>query len=92
MNWFTSEPVSTESVLQTALPLLETFAALLAIIAIFVLVVAVLHLILAIRSTDSRFNSCPFRVEKLRGNHLSMPNQPMKRLQALHPRGWLFTR
>ena len=93
MNWFTSEPVSTESVLRTALPLLEAFAALLAIIAIFTLVIAILHMILAIRSTDSGFNSCPFRVEKVRGNHLSpTPAARMRRLHAFHLSSWLFTR
>jgi len=71
MNWFISQSVSTESMLQTGLPLLEAFAALLGIIAILTLVIAVLHTILAVRTTNSRVNSCPFRVEKVRGNHLS---------------------
>lgn len=89
MNWFAPEPVSTESMIQTGLPLLEAFAALLAIIAILTLVIAVLHTILAVRSTDSRLKSCPFRVQKVRADDfLPMPAARTKRLQAFHLRGW----
>jgi len=54
MNWFISEPISAESVLEIGLPLLEAFAMLAAIIAVFTLAIAVLHLFLAVRSLESR--------------------------------------
>jgi len=93
MNWFPSEPVSAESVLQLALPLLEVFAALVAIIAIVTLAIAVLHTILAVRSTESHPRSCPFVVEKVHDDRFSvMPTAGKRRLQALHLRGWLFIR
>jgi hypothetical protein len=94
MNWFVSEPVSTESMLRTGLPFLEAFGALLAIIAIFTLVVAVLHTILAARFPDAHLKSSQFGVAK--GRIERFPPAPAKRmkllLQAWHVRGWLFTR
>jgi hypothetical protein len=46
MNWFVSEPVSAEGVLQAGLPFLEFLCLLVGIIAVLMLLIASLHTIL----------------------------------------------
>ena len=60
MNRLVSEPLSAESVILAALPILEAVGALLAIIAILTLVIAILHIILEARSSDLHAQSCLF--------------------------------
>jgi len=53
MNWFVSEPVSADSMLQASLSFVEVFCALVGIIAVMMLLMALLHTILAVRSSHS---------------------------------------
>jgi hypothetical protein len=93
MNWFVSEPVSADSVLQAGLPYLEVFCVLVGVIAVLMMLIALLHTIFADRSSRShlelhRFGSAKRRVDRV----LSRPVSPRKLLQVVHRRGWLFTR
>jgi len=93
MNWFVSEPVSAESMLQAGLPFLEVFCALVGVIAILMLLIALLHTIFADRSSNShhelhRFGEAKQRVDRV----LSAPAPQRKQLPAAQLRGWLSTR
>ena len=93
MNWIVSEPVSAESMIQAGLPFVEVVGVILAIIAIFTLAIAVLHIVLALRSSDSHFESCPFGVvDRYIDRFRRTPEKRMKRLQASHLWGWLLNR
>ena len=46
MNWFVSEPVSADSMVQAGLPYLEVFCALVGVVAILMLLITLLHTIL----------------------------------------------
>ena len=93
MNWFVSESVSADSVLQAGLPLLEFLGALVGVIAVLMLLIALLHTIFAVRSPNSspelhRYGEAKHHVDRV----LSMPAPQRKSLQVAHFRGWLFTR
>jgi len=70
MNWFVSEPVSADSVVQAGLPYLEVFCALVGVVAILMLLITLLHTIFAIRSSNShaelhRFGEAKQRVGRV---------------------------
>lgn len=93
MNWFVSESVSPDSMLQAGLPYLEVFCVLVGVIAALMLLITLLHTIFAMRSSDShaelhRFSEPKQHVRPV----LSTPAPPRKLLQVAHLRGWLFTR
>ncbi|HYL38666.1 MAG TPA: hypothetical protein VEV17_22300 [Bryobacteraceae bacterium] len=94
MNWFVSEPVSADSLLQAGLPFLEFLGVLVGIVAVLMLLIALLHTIFAVRSPNAhlelhRFGEAKRRVDLV----LAPPAPPRKRLlQVAHLRGWLFTR
>ena len=92
MNWFVSDPVSADSMVQAGLPFLEIFCALLGVIAVLMLLIALLHTIVAIRSSSPHHELHRFGEAKLRERVSSTPASPRKLLQAAHLRGWLFTR
>ncbi len=93
MNWFVSESVSPDSMLQAGLPFLEVFCVLVGVIAVLMLLITLLHTIFAIGSSNAhselhRFGEAKQRVSRA----LSTPAPSRKRLQVAHLRGWLFTR
>jgi hypothetical protein len=93
MNWFVSDPVSANSMLQEGLPFLEVFCALVGVIAVLMLLIALLHTIFAIRSSSSHHEWHRFGEPKLHvGRAPSTPAPPRKLLQVAHLRGWLFSR
>jgi len=93
MNWFVSNPVSTDNMVQTGLPFLEVFCALVGVIAVLMLLIALLHTIFAIRSSSSYHELHRFGEAKLRVDRVpSTPASPRKLLQVAHFRGGLFTR
>ena len=94
MNWFVTEPVSVDSLLQTGLPFLEFLGVLVGIVAVLMLLVALLHTIFAVRSPNSHLELHRFGEAKRRADAvLSPPAPPRKRLvQVAHFRSWLFTR
>jgi hypothetical protein len=92
MNWFVSDPVSADSMVQVGLPFLEVFCALVGVIAVLMLLIALLHTIFAIRSSTSHHEFHRFGEAKLRVDRVPSTAAPRKLLQAAHLRGWLFTR
>jgi hypothetical protein len=93
VNWFVSETVSPDSMVQAGLPILEVFCVLVGVIAVLMLLTTLLHTIVAIRSCDSHAELHRFGEAKQRvGRVLSTPAPPRKRPQIAHLRGWLFTR
>ena len=60
MNWFVSEPVFADGVLQASLPFLEVFCALVGVTAVLMLLIAFLHTIFAVRSSNSHLESYQF--------------------------------
>jgi len=93
MNWFVSEPVSPDSMVQAGLPFLEVFCVLVGVIAVLMLLITLLHTIFAIRSSNSHAELHRFGVAKQRVGHVvSTPAPPRKLLPVAHLRGWLFTR
>ncbi len=93
MNWFVSDPVSADSMVQAGLPFLEVFCALVGVIAVLMLLIALLHTIFAIRSSSLHHELHRFGEAKLRVDRApSTPAPPRKLLQVAHLRGWLFTR
>ena len=93
MNWFVSEPVSPDSMVQAGLPYLEVFCLLVGVIAVLMLLITLLHTLFAMRSSDSQAELHRFSEPKQRVRPvLSTPAPTKKRLQLAHFRGWLFTR
>jgi len=89
MNWFVSEPVSADSMVQAGLPYLEVFCALVGVIAVLMLVITLLHTIFAIRSSNSHAELHRFGEAK---QVRPTPAPPRKVLHVAHFRGWLFSR
>ena len=89
MNWFVSEPVSADSMVQAGLPYLEVFCALVGVVAILMLLITLLHTIFAIRSSTSHAELHRFGEAK---QVRPTPAPSRKVLQVAHFRGWLFTR
>jgi hypothetical protein len=93
MNWFVSEQVSADSMVQAGLPFLQVFCALVGIIGVLMLLIVLLHTIAEVRSSEShvelhRFGEAKQRVDRV----LSAPDPRRKLQQVAHFRGWLFTR
>lgn len=84
MNWLVSEPVSAESMIQTALPFLLVVGALFAIIAIFTLVV-LLHTVLVARSSASHLESHQFGTAQGRVDRSNRDAAPDSSLDPLRP-------
>jgi hypothetical protein len=93
MNWFVSEPVSAESMLQAGLPFLEVFCALVGIIAILMLLIALLHTVFADRPSNAHHELHRFGEAKQRVDGVLSASAPRrKQLHAAHLWGWLSTR
>ncbi len=73
MNWFASEPVFADSMLQASLPILEVFCALVGIIAVLMLLMALLHTIFAVRSSNSHLESYQFGEAKQHAERVGEP-------------------
>jgi hypothetical protein len=85
MNWFASQPVSADSMIQAGLPYLEVFCALVGIMAVLMLLIALLYPIFAVRSSNSypelnRFGETKQRVDPT-------PAARRKLLRVAHFRG-----
>jgi hypothetical protein len=93
MNWFVSEPVSADSMLQAGLPFLEVFCVLVGVIAVLMLLIALLHTICADCSSNAHPELHRFGAAKERATDalppLAAPTIPS---QIAHFRGWFFTR
>jgi len=93
MNWFVSDPVSANSLVQEGLPFLEVFCGLVGVIAVLMLLIALLHTIFAIRSSSSHHEWHRFGEPKLRVGRAPSTAAPSRKVwQGVHLRGWLFTR
>jgi hypothetical protein len=93
MNWFVSERVSADSMLQASLPFLEVFCALVGVVAGLMMMIALLHTICADCSSNAHRELHRFGAAKERVNRVPpTPAAPRKLPQVAHIRSWLFTR
>lgn len=84
MNWFVSQQLSADSMVQAGLPFLEVFCAFAGAVALLMLLAAVLHTILEVRSSGDQVGEA-----KLRAHRLSSQG---RRKQIAHRQGWILTR
>ncbi len=92
MNWFVSEPVSAESMIQAGLPFLEALCALVGMIAVLMLLIGLLHTVSAVRSLNSHLEWHRFGEAKRVDRVPSTPAPRRNLLQAAHLRSWLLPR
>ena len=93
MNWFVSEPVSAESMIQAGLPFLEALCALVVMIAVLMLLIGLLHTVSAVRSSNSHLEWYRFGEAKQRVFRVTSTPAPRRNLlRVAHLRSWLLTR
>ena len=93
MNWFVSEQVSADSMIQASIPVLELLCVLAGIVALLLLLIALLHTIVEVRSSSAQHELHRFGDAKQRIDCRSSALAPRRKLLPVsHLRGWMFTR